>query len=329
MQEIEVKTLTKQPAIIEFNHDEILQDLEKNLKKYDGLTFTESETKELRSVLAELRKGVKVVDRYRIDTKKELNKPINEFESKCKDIAGKFDERIGSLDKQLKDYEQQWKEKRIVKVQEVIANVLNESNLNEKYAARLVVDDDHLKKSVNDNRLKEMIEFQADGLLQEQEKEEADKDMIETYVKLKNSEHGLSFSISPYLSQLEFKDTQGVKNTIITDVENEVERRELQKKKEEEQQRILEEKAEEKKREEELEVEEKETISVDDIPFEPSMAEMNDPVIDDLPFGDIEEEKQGVGIDYIVTTSVEKHKELVDFMNRNNIEFFTREELPF
>lgn len=312
MQEIEVKTLTKQPAIIEFNHDEILQDLEKNLKKYDDLTFTEGETKELRSVLAELRKGVKVVDRYRIDTKKELNQPINYFEKQCKDISSKFDERIGSLDKQLKDYEQQWKEKRIVKVQEVIANVLNESNLNEKYAARLVVEDDHLKKSTNNNRLKEMIEFQADGLLQEQEKEEADKDMIETFVKLKNSEHGLSFSIAPYLSQLEFKDASGVKNTIITDVENEVERQELQKKKEEE-----------------LEVEEQETISVDDIPFEPSMEEMNDPVIDDLPFGDIEEEKQGVSIDYIVTTSAKKHEDLVDFMNRNNIEFFTRGELPF
>src|SRR5699024_12548486 len=76
-------------------------------------------------------------------------------------IVKKFDERIGSLDEQLKDYEKQWREKRIVKVQEVIANVLNESNLKEKYAARLVVDDDHLKKNITNNRLKEMIEFQA------------------------------------------------------------------------------------------------------------------------------------------------------------------------
>src|SRR5699024_10112365 len=80
------------------------------------LTFTESETPEIRKTLAELRKGAKAVDRYRIDTKKELSEPITEFEKKCKEIVKKFDERIGSRDEQLKDYEKQWKEKRIVKV---------------------------------------------------------------------------------------------------------------------------------------------------------------------------------------------------------------------
>src|SRR5699024_11319652 len=106
-------------------------------KKYDGLTFAESETPEIRKTLAELRKGAKAVDRYRIDTKKELNEPITEFEKKCKEIVKKFDERIGSLDEQLKDYEKQWREKRIVKVQEVIANVLNESNRSEEHTSEL------------------------------------------------------------------------------------------------------------------------------------------------------------------------------------------------
>src|SRR5699024_4795165 len=138
-----------------------------------------------------------------------------------------------------------WKEKHIVKVQDVIANVLNESNLNEKYAARLVVDDDHLKKNVTDSRLKEMIEFQADGLLQEQEKGQADRDMIETYVKLKNSEYSVNLSIESYLSQLEFKDAQSVKNTINNDVENELARQEREMERQAQQEA-------EKKREEEL-----------------------------------------------------------------------------
>src|SRR5699024_2798582 len=153
-----------------------------------------------------------------INNKKENRNTIKEYENKSKEIVKNFDERIGSLDEQLKDYEKQWKEKRIVKVQEVIANVLNESNLKEKYAARLVVDDDHLKKNITDNRLREMIEFQADGLLQEQEKEQADRDMIETYVKLKNSEYSVNLSIESYLSQLEHKDAQSVKNKINKNV---------------------------------------------------------------------------------------------------------------
>ena len=319
MQEIEVKTITKKPAEIEFNHEELLEDLEQNLKKYDGLTFTESETPEIRKTLAELRKGAKAVDRYRIDTKKELNKPITEFESKCKDIVKRFDNRIHSLDEQLKDYEKQWREKRIVKVQEIIANVLNESNLNEKYAAKLVVDDDHLKKNITNNRLKEMIEFQADGLLQEQEKEQADRDMIETYVKLKNSEYSVNLSIESYLSQLEFKDAQSVKNTINKDVENELARREREMERQTQ-------KEAEKKREEELKFE-KQDYAVDDIPFEPSVAEMNEPV-DDLPFGDIEE-KPTTRADYVVITEKENHKLIIDFLNKNNIEFTIENEVPF
>src|SRR5699024_6187221 len=225
----------------------------------------------------------------------------------------------GSIDEQLKDYEKQWKEKRIVKVQEVIANVLNESNLNEKYAARLVVDDDHLKKNVTDNRLREMIEFQADSLLQEQEKEQADQDMIETYVKLKNSEYSVNLSIESYLSQLEFKDAQSVKNTINKDVENELARQEQEMEKQAQ-------KEAEKKREEELKFE-KQDYAVDDIPFEPSVAEMNEPV-DDLPFGDIEE-KPTTRADYVVITEKENHKLIIDFLNKNNIEFTIENEMPF
>src|SRR5699024_2709195 len=285
------------------------------LKKYDGLTFTESETPEIRKTLAELRKGAKAGDRYRFDTKKEVSEPITEFEKKCKESVKKFDERIGSLDEHLKDYEKQWKENRIVKVQEVIANVLNESNLKEKYAARLVVDDDHLKKNVTDNRLREMIEFQADGLLQEQEKEQADRDMIETYVKLKNSEYSVNLSFESYLSQLEFKDAQSVKNTIKKDVENELARRE----------REMERKAQkeaEKKREEELKFE-KQDYAVDDIPFEPSMSEIDEP----------EEDSNGNGIikEYEVIATKEKHDMLFEFMKNNDISFnqITTEELPF
>src|SRR5699024_980981 len=173
-------------------------------------------------------------------------------------------------------YEKQWKEKRIVKVQEVIANVLNESNLNEKYASLLTVDDDHLKKNVTDSRLREMIEFQADGLLQEQEKELADRDMIETYVKLKNSEYSVNLSIESYLSQFESKDTDSVKNTIENDVQKELDNRmnmEVAKQNEEP-------------------IKEQEKIILEHgqhVPVGPTMSGIDD--TDDLPFGDIEPER--------------------------------------
>src|SRR5699024_6631975 len=133
----------------------------------------------------------------------------------------------------------------------------------------------------------EMIEFQADGLLQEQEKELADRDMIETYVKLKNSEYSVNLSIESYLSQLEFKDAQSVKNTINKDDENELARREREMERQTQ-------KEAQKKREEELKFE-KQDYAVNANPLEPSAAEMNEPV-DDLPFGDIEPEGEEITI---------------------------------
>src|SRR5699024_158534 len=117
--------------------------------------------------------------------------------------------------------------------------------------------------------------------------EQADRDMIETYVKLKNSEYSVNLSIESYLSQLEFKDAQIVKNTINKDVENELARREREMERQAQ-------KEAEKKREEELKFE-KQDYAVDEMTCEPSVVEMNDPV-DDLTFGDIETEREEITI---------------------------------
>src|SRR5699024_2806894 len=98
-------------------------------------------------------------------------------------------------------------------------------------------------------------------------------------------EYSVNLSIESYLSQLEFKDAQSVKNTINKDVENELARQEREMERQAQ-------KEAEKKREEELKFE-KQDYAVDDIPLEPTMAEMNDPV-DDLPIGDIEPEREEI-----------------------------------
>src|SRR5699024_6553988 len=133
---------------------------------------------------------------------------------------------------------------------------------------------------------------------QEQEKEQADRDMIETYVKLKNSEHSVNLSIESYLSQLEFKDAQNVKNTINKDVENELARREREMARQAQ-------KEAEKKREEELKLEEQD-YAVDDNPFEPSMSEIDEPEEDSNDNGIIKE--------YKLIATKEKHDMLYEFM---------------
>src|SRR5699024_2194970 len=126
-----------------------------------------------------------------------------------------------------------------------------------------------------------MIEFQADGLLQGQEKELAARDMNETYVKLKNSEYSVNLSIESYLSQFEFKNTDSVKNTIENDVQKELDNRMNME--------VAKQNEERRKEQEKINQEHDEHV-----PFEPTMSEIDD--TDDLPFGDIEPEREEMTI---------------------------------
>lgn len=318
MNEIRVETIEMELPKITFNHKEILEDLEVNLKKYDNLTFTEKQTPELRKTIAELRKGIKAVEDYRKSTKKELSEPIKTFESKCKEITSHFSDRVNKLNEQLTLYEEQRKEKKRIKIQEIIANTLNETVLEQKYADKLVVEDEFLNKSMSIKEITETIQFVANNLKMTQEKEYADKEMIETFIKLKNSEHDMNIPIEPYISRLEFESHTDVKNAIENDVKRELNR--LSREKAEQQAKEeLKQKAEHQAKEELKRKEE--TKQVEEKPFEP--------IIEDLPFGDVEIEQPLINTEYIISTTLEQHNEIVNFLNDKGIKFHTREELPF
>src|SRR5690625_2400356 len=95
--DLAVKTEVFEPAKIEFNYEEIENTLTENLKKYQGLTFTEKEAAECKKVIADLRKGKRLVDQYRIKTKRQLTEPIKAFEEQCKALNEKFDNVINPL----------------------------------------------------------------------------------------------------------------------------------------------------------------------------------------------------------------------------------------
>ncbi len=286
MNELELKTIKLEPAKIEFNKDSILDELNETLKKYENLVFTEDNTTEIRKVLADLRKGKTAADEFRKSKKKEAIAPVTAFEKEVKEIVQKFDGVINPINEQLQAFETERKEKKRVKVEEIIAKYVNEFNLEQKYADQLTVLDEYLAKSVTNNRIKEMIDFRAQQLLSEQDKEKSDKEMIETFVKLKNSEHSLNLSVESYLSQLEYKDTVAVKNTIESDAESAVERRD----------RDLIEQSEKKQKEERVqkEMETMSEIAFGNVPFEPEVEEnlSQDNIIDDLPFGDVSGEME-------------------------------------
>lgn len=225
MNELQVKTIELEPAKVAFNHEEIEKELEKNLQKYNGLTFTEDDATECRSTIAELRKGKAAVDRYRIDTKKRLAEPVTAFEKQCKDINKKIDDVIDPLVEQSDAFEEKRRNEKRERVQEIVARAIEDFELEEKYAVEMEISDKYLAKSKSVKSITEELETTAEHLKMKQDKEVSDKQAIIYQVKLSNTENDLNLSESSYLSLLDYKEINDITDQIMGDVEREVEKR--------------------------------------------------------------------------------------------------------
>lgn len=110
--ELKVKQFTI-PEVIEFNFDELKSELQNRMKYYENLVYTEEQTTTAKKDLANLRKFNKALSDERIRIKKECLKPYEEFEEKVKELSEIVNKPINLIDKQLKDYDEQRKEKKI------------------------------------------------------------------------------------------------------------------------------------------------------------------------------------------------------------------------
>src|SRR5690625_1652808 len=263
MNNLQVKTTKLEPAVINFNHEIVEKELERNLEKYKNLTFTEDNTTELRKTLAELRKWRDVVDDYRKSTKKKLNEPVDEFENKCKSLVSKFNDVLDPLNDQLKSFEETRKAEKRKAVQEIVDQVIEEFELDHERADEIEIIDSYLTKSKTIKSITDELTAQATNLKLQQEKEKADKSVIETTAKLANSENDLSLSVEAYIRLLDFQDVEKVKEQIGNDAKKEVEARELAVKRELEKIEREKKQKEEQERLKELAAAEKEKIKQD------------------------------------------------------------------
>lgn len=317
MNELQLKTFELVPAKIDFNKESIVKELNETLSKYENLVFTEDKTTEIREVLAKLRKDRTAADEFRKEKKKEAIAPVTEFENEVKSIVKMFDDVIDPINNQLKEFEAKRRKEKQEEVEKIISEAVEEFGLEEKFANQLDVDDQYLTKTFSIKQVKETIEFRANNLLNEQKLEQMNKESIESYVKLKNSEHGLNLSIVAYLSQLEFKDVESVKTTVNDDVQAELDR-------------ISREEAE-KQAQEELTKEVVEELPFDEFDKQ-QMKSVSDSAIDDLPFGNIGESEEGHAFleVYHVTGTMDEQNKLIKFMEDNGIDYKIIEmELPF
>ena len=93
------------PAEIVTNYDEMQAGLKNMMLAYSGLEVTEDNIPERKKDVATLRKMRKAIEDKRREVKREYEKPLKEFEGKCKTLTGLIDKEIEHINTGLEAFE--------------------------------------------------------------------------------------------------------------------------------------------------------------------------------------------------------------------------------
>ena len=203
---MEIKTINQVPAVINFNFDDVKRALQEYSEKYKILIVTEENEKEMIDVKNELGKLEKEIDKYRLDNKKAMEKPIKEFEAKCKDLIEILKNVSDPIREQLNLFEENRKKQKEEEVKLLIEDIVNKYGLDIKYASQLTINSKYLNKVQKEKDTIKDLEQRAELLKnsQDQEKQlqkikEERIDFIQKTIEKKNKELDLNLKISNFM----------------------------------------------------------------------------------------------------------------------------------
>ncbi len=113
--ELKIKQVTF-PEAIEFNFDELKQEITERTSAYVNLIYDDSQIREAKRDVANLRKFTKALSDERIRVKKDLLKPYEDFEKKINELTGIVNAAIRNIDSQIKQSEEQKKKEKYAQI---------------------------------------------------------------------------------------------------------------------------------------------------------------------------------------------------------------------
>lgn len=103
---------------IDFNHEEIKQELRVALEKYQGLVYSEDNIRDAKVDRASLNKFREAIETRRKEIRKQCLAPYDDFEKKIREITDLIDEPILAIDGQVKAFEERKREERRAEIKE-------------------------------------------------------------------------------------------------------------------------------------------------------------------------------------------------------------------
>lgn len=109
------------PERIQWNYEELKNELTERVKQYETLQYTEDQIKEAKADRANLNKLKKALNDERIRRQKEYMAPFDEFKAQVDEIIKLIDRPAALIDKQVKEYEEAKKSEKEKTIREYLA----------------------------------------------------------------------------------------------------------------------------------------------------------------------------------------------------------------
>ncbi|MBC2303412.1 DUF1351 domain-containing protein [Listeria booriae] len=167
------------PATIEIRDFEKLQQfVTEYASKYKNLVFTADNVKMAKDARTELRKIGKVIDERRKDIKKQINKPLDEFEAKIKILTNVISDVIVPIDAGIKEVENAEKAERQKTILAIVEEISEDRNINSN---RIIIDAKWSNKTTTEVTIRAAIVEQIERLVEDDKRMANDIAFIEDY----------------------------------------------------------------------------------------------------------------------------------------------------
>lgn len=211
--ELQVKEF--QPAKVVINYETLKEELIKQLDSYKGLVVTEETLGGCKDAQKELARLRNEIDTRRKEKKKELEKPIKDFEAQCKNLIALVEEVEKPIKEGIKVFDDQKREEKRQQAEELILDVAADYDLNEKYRAQLTVIDKYMNLTATKKAVREDLETRAFALSVEQAREKERLEILEHVLNSENARLNTKLQLSMFQRLI---DSEAATNTIIEEI---------------------------------------------------------------------------------------------------------------
>lgn len=153
------------PAPITFNYEELRAELLSKVSVYETMVYTEDQVKEAKADRAALNRLKKALNDERIRQEKDYMQPFNTFKAQVGELVKIIDKSVSVVDKQVKEFEEQQKQDKLLKIKEYFdgAFVYGEA-VNKNIPFEKILDSKWLNASVSMKSIQEAIDAKMEQM---------------------------------------------------------------------------------------------------------------------------------------------------------------------